>query len=124
MDLPCSKTWPEGIESDLLKVTWLHNHSVVASNVGNHTEPGYSLNASLILNGSFPLTVRNASFGQQGVYECYVRYNDTQVHFSNVTLLIMGKDKRCLYSVSYSFSCINEFIHSFINLFIPCTPLV
>ncbi|XP_042563571.1 uncharacterized protein si:ch211-180a12.2 isoform X2 [Clupea harengus] len=89
VDLPCSKTWPEGIESDLLKVTWLHNHSVVASNVGNHTEPGYSLNASLILNGSFPLTVRNASFGQQGVYECYVRYNDTQVHFSNVTLLIM-----------------------------------
>ncbi|XP_076121904.1 uncharacterized protein LOC143102295 [Alosa pseudoharengus] len=88
-DLPCSTTLPEGIVPGLLEVTWRWNHSVVASNVENRTEPGYFMNVSQILNGSFPLMLRNASLGLQGQYECHVLYNSTQIHISNVALVIM-----------------------------------
>ncbi|KAL0984515.1 hypothetical protein UPYG_G00142470 [Umbra pygmaea] len=86
--LPCSFTIPPTDQS-LLAVSWTSNESVLASfgtSDGNHVVKGVSWDTSLFGNGTFSLTVFNATLGQQGVYECKVFYNASEIHFSKVTL--------------------------------------
>ncbi|XP_063048739.1 uncharacterized protein si:ch211-180a12.2 [Engraulis encrasicolus] len=88
VDLPCSVVLPDP-DPRLLEVSWLRNRTLVATSIpGGKTEPGYFLNMTHSLNGSFPLTVRNASLAQRGEYECSVLYNSTLLNTSTITLLI------------------------------------
>ncbi|KAJ7984482.1 hypothetical protein DPEC_G00355280 [Dallia pectoralis] len=86
--LPCSVSIPL-IDQSVLEVSWTSNTSVIASfgtRDGNHMENGVSWDTSLFVNGTFSLTLLNATFDKQGVYECHVSYNSSDLHLSNVTL--------------------------------------
>uniref|UniRef100_A0AAZ3RKI5 Ig-like domain-containing protein n=1 Tax=Oncorhynchus tshawytscha TaxID=74940 RepID=A0AAZ3RKI5_ONCTS len=86
--LPCSISVPP-VGDSLLGISWTFNGSHIASfgtTDDNHVDKGFSWDTSLFVNGTFSLTVLNATLDQQGVYECQVRYNVSELHSSNVTL--------------------------------------
>ncbi|XP_019902525.2 uncharacterized protein si:ch211-180a12.2 isoform X2 [Esox lucius] len=86
--LPCSVSVPV-IDQSILGVSWTSNESVIASfgtRYGHHINKGVSWDTSLFVNGTFSLTLLNATLDQQGVYECNVFYNASELHFSNVTI--------------------------------------
>ncbi|XP_064820782.1 uncharacterized protein si:ch211-180a12.2 isoform X1 [Oncorhynchus masou masou] len=86
--LPCSISVPP-VGDSLLGISWTFNGSRIASfgtTDDNHVDKGFSWDTSLFVNGTFSLTVLNATLDQQGVYECQVRYNVSELHSSNVTL--------------------------------------
>ncbi|KAG9267402.1 hypothetical protein AMEX_G18237 [Astyanax mexicanus] len=85
--LPCSFPLELPANEKFLDVTWSFRGSVIASI--NHTDPGFNLDTSNLLNGSAPLTVYNTTPHQQGVYECSVNSNGTE-HYSNVTLTVLA----------------------------------
>ncbi|KAL6474966.1 hypothetical protein MHYP_G00160060 [Metynnis hypsauchen] len=85
--LPCSFHLLNPVNTTLLNVTWSFKGLVIASS--NHTERGFYLDTSSFHNGSFPLTVFNATPQQQGVYECSVRSYGTD-YSSNITLTILA----------------------------------
>ncbi|XP_051770102.1 uncharacterized protein LOC127523438 isoform X3 [Ctenopharyngodon idella] len=84
--LNCSFTLPPLVDDSLLHITWSFSGLVIASR--NHTQPGFFLNTTASVIGSFPLTVYNATPDQQGVYECRVSYNETD-YSTDVTLTIL-----------------------------------
>ncbi|XP_041740643.2 uncharacterized protein si:ch211-180a12.2 isoform X2 [Coregonus clupeaformis] len=86
--LPCSISVPP-VDDSLLGVSWTSNGSHIASfgtTDDNHVDKGFNWDTSLFVNGTFSLTVLNATLDQQGVYECKVSYNISELHSSNVTL--------------------------------------
>nr|XP_029485625.1 uncharacterized protein LOC115106735 isoform X3 [Oncorhynchus nerka] len=86
--LPCSISVPP-VGDSLLGISWTFNGSHIASfgtTDDNHVDKGFSWDTSLFVNGTFSLTVLNATLDQQGVYECQIRYNVSELHSSNVTL--------------------------------------
>ncbi|XP_072522721.1 uncharacterized protein [Salminus brasiliensis] len=85
--LPCFFHLDNPASEKLLDITWFFKGSVIASI--NHTERGFHLDTSNLVNGSAPLTVYNATPHQQGVYECSVNSNETE-HSSNVTLTVLA----------------------------------
>ncbi|KAL7857330.1 hypothetical protein SRHO_G00162290 [Serrasalmus rhombeus] len=85
--LPCSFHLLNTVNTTLLDVTWSFKGSVIASS--NHTERGFYLDTSSFHNGSFPLTVLNATPHQQGVYECNVSSSGTD-YSSSITLTILA----------------------------------
>lgn len=52
---------------------------------------GFSWVVADFVYGDFSLTILKASLGLQGLYECTVSFNATQIHSDNVTFSIVGK---------------------------------
>uniref|UniRef100_A0AAY5E878 Si:ch211-180a12.2 n=2 Tax=Electrophorus electricus TaxID=8005 RepID=A0AAY5E878_ELEEL len=85
--LPCSFILPTPVNDEHLNITWTLEGLVVASNL--HVERGFYLNPLAIVDGSFALTVINATTHQQGVYECSVISNGTE-YSTNISLAVMA----------------------------------
>ncbi|KAF7659510.1 hypothetical protein LDENG_00295880 [Lucifuga dentata] len=95
--LPCDVTFPPSVTRDkidksLIEVSWISNGSDIASfeEATTQIKEGFSWNAGEFVNGDFSLTILKASLNLQGIYNCTVSYNSTQLHSSTVIFTILA----------------------------------
>lgn len=95
--LPCNVTFPDFLKGDkmnesLIRASWMCNGSDVASfgETLSEIKEGFSWVVADFVYGDFSLTILKASLGLQGLYECTVSYNATQIHSDNVTFSIVA----------------------------------
>ncbi|XP_047232947.1 uncharacterized protein si:ch211-180a12.2 isoform X2 [Girardinichthys multiradiatus] len=91
--LPCKISIQEDkMDVSLIRVNWTRGDSSVATFGGaeEQVKDGFSWDPTDFTDGDFSLTVLQASLGLQGVYECRVSYNFTDLPSSNVTFSILA----------------------------------
>ncbi|XP_033840884.1 uncharacterized protein si:ch211-180a12.2 [Periophthalmus magnuspinnatus] len=94
--LPCNVTFPDVIKDtvneSLIQASWVKNGSEIASfrDSMSQINDDFSWDVANFLKGDFSLTIIMASLTLQGVYECAVIYNSTQLHSDNVTFSIVA----------------------------------
>ncbi|KAM9717050.1 uncharacterized protein ACNS7B_022792 isoform 1-T1 [Menidia menidia] len=91
--LPCNLTLTEDKKDvSLMQVSWTKNGSHIASfgKAATQINDSFSWNTTAFINGDFSLAVLKAGFDLQGVYECTVSYNSSNLYFSNVTFSILA----------------------------------
>ncbi|XP_072312400.1 uncharacterized protein [Eucyclogobius newberryi] len=94
--LPCNATFPafikDKINESFIQASWVKNGSEIASfgESVSQIKEGFRWDVTDFVKGDFSLTILKASLIQQGVYECTVIYNATQLHEDNVTFNIVA----------------------------------